>query len=164
MAAGTVGDTGHGVAEIGLLTPCQYAPRARYGEFTHRGMTPSVGVRHRRRSGRAPRGHRPGSPQRRVDHRRSRLLATDGRPLPVENITINAICPGPVDTPLIDGVREPLEQRGFPIIDPSGVADANLGRLTDEESGRAVAVRTERESSSSRFARHCVPVGAGTQM
>jgi NAD(P)-dependent dehydrogenase (short-subunit alcohol dehydrogenase family) len=80
-----------------------------------------------------------------------------------KHITINAICPGLVDTPLIDDVRELLEQSGFPIIDPSAVADAVLGCLTGEESGRAMVVQAGREALSFRFARPPGPRAAGAE-
>ena len=45
-----------------------------------------------------------------------------------DHITINAICPGLVDTPLIDGpIRDSLAGAGFPLIGPEAVAEAVLG-------------------------------------
>ena len=39
-------------------------------------------------------------------------------------ITINAVCPSIVDTPLIDDIRDLLEGSGFPLIDASSVSEA----------------------------------------
>ena len=57
-------------------------------------------------------------------------------------IRINALCPGFVDTPLVQ-----LELRGrldVPLIEPSFVAQAALRALEDEETGRAWVVQPNR--------------------
>jgi NAD(P)-dependent dehydrogenase (short-subunit alcohol dehydrogenase family) len=78
-----------------------------------------------------------------------------------KHITINAICPGLVDTPLIENVRELLEQSGFPIIDPNAVADAAIGCLTGDETGQAMVIQAGREALSFRFARPPGPRAPG---
>ncbi|HVB93652.1 MAG TPA: SDR family oxidoreductase [Acidimicrobiales bacterium] len=80
-----------------------------------------------------------------------------------KEITINAICPGLVDTPLIDDVRELLEDSGFPIIDPAAVADAVIDCLTGDESGQAMVVQAGRPALSFRFARPPGPRAAGAE-
>src|ERR1035437_3221113 len=71
-----------------------------------------------------------------------------------KHITIDAICPVLVDTLLIDDGGEPLEQSGFPIIDPSEVADAVLGCLADEGSGRVMTYGIVSRLARRRRSRH----------
>ncbi len=62
-----------------------------------------------------------------------------------QHITINAICPGLVDTPLIDGqIRDSLAGVGFPLIAPEAVAEAVLGLRPGHRDGpgRRRAART----------------------
>ena len=80
-----------------------------------------------------------------------------------KHITINAICPGLVDTPLIDDVRQLLQDSGFPMIDPSAVAEAVVGCLAGEESGQAMVVQAGRPALSFRFARPPGPRAAGAE-
>jgi len=57
-------------------------------------------------------------------------------------ITVNAVCPGLVDTPLLAGPpKEALEQAGFPLIDPNDVAEAVLGCVTGQDSGQAIVIQ-----------------------
>lgn len=57
-------------------------------------------------------------------------------------VTINAVCPSLVDTPLIDGeIRDTLDSAGFPLISPESVADAMLYCITEGHSGEAVFVQ-----------------------
>lgn len=70
------------------------------------------------------------------------------------HITVNAICPGLVDTPLIDGeVRDALIESGFPLIGPDAVAAAVLSAATGEETGQAIVVQAGREPVAYRFGR-----------
>ncbi len=68
-------------------------------------------------------------------------------------ITIDAVCPSIVDTPLIADTREMLQESGFPLIEPTSVAEAVLSCLGDEESGRAMVVQAGREAVPYRFGR-----------
>jgi NAD(P)-dependent dehydrogenase (short-subunit alcohol dehydrogenase family) len=80
------------------------------------------------------------------------------------NITINAICPGLVDTPLIDGeIRNTLVGAGFPLIAPEAVAEAVLGCILGTESGQAVVVQAGREAMAYRFGRPPGPREPGAE-
>ncbi len=69
-----------------------------------------------------------------------------------KGITVNAICPGLVDTPLINGeVRDALAGTGFPLIDPGSVAEAVLGVVVGKETGQAIVVQAGREPTPYRF-------------
>jgi NAD(P)-dependent dehydrogenase (short-subunit alcohol dehydrogenase family) len=70
-------------------------------------------------------------------------------------VTINAICPGMVDTPLIDGeIRDVLVGSGFPLIDADEVAKAVLECVRGEhQSGEAVVVQLGRPAVAYRFGR-----------
>ncbi|HUI02683.1 MAG TPA: SDR family oxidoreductase [Acidimicrobiales bacterium] len=78
------------------------------------------------------------------------------------HVTINAICPGLVDTPLIDGeIRDALAGSGFPLIAPESVAEAVLGCVQGAfPSGEAVVVQLGREPVAYRFGR---PPGPRTE-
>jgi len=68
------------------------------------------------------------------------------------HITINAICPGLVDTPLIDGeIRDTLAGTGFPLIAPDTVAEAVMGCVLGADTGQAVVVQLGREPMAYRF-------------
>jgi NAD(P)-dependent dehydrogenase (short-subunit alcohol dehydrogenase family) len=71
-----------------------------------------------------------------------------------QRITINAVCPGLVDTPLIDGaVRDALVGSGFPLIPPDQVARAVLEAALGRETGQAIVVQAGREPVPYRFGR-----------
>jgi NAD(P)-dependent dehydrogenase (short-subunit alcohol dehydrogenase family) len=80
-----------------------------------------------------------------------------------QGITVNAVCPGLVDTPLVDNVRDVLAAAHFPLIDPNAVVDAVLGCMLGSESGQAVVVQAGREPTPYRFARPPGPREAGSQ-
>ncbi len=50
-------------------------------------------------------------------------------------ITINAVCPSIVDTPMVGDSRDLLEASGFPLIDPVAVAEAVVDRLAGDGVG-----------------------------
>ena len=80
------------------------------------------------------------------------------------HITINAICPGLVDTPLIDGqIRDSLASAGFPLIAPEAVAEAVFGCVVGEETGQAVVVQLGREAVAYRFGRPPGPRAPGVE-
>src|SRR5579862_9226425 len=71
-----------------------------------------------------------------------------------QNITINAVCPSLVDTPLIDGpIRDVLTESGFPLIEPDDVAEAVLTCIAGSESGQAYFVQLGWEPTAYRFGR-----------
>jgi NAD(P)-dependent dehydrogenase (short-subunit alcohol dehydrogenase family) len=80
-----------------------------------------------------------------------------------QNITVNAVCPGLVDTPLVDDVRELLASAQFPLIAPEAVVDAVLGCMLGEATGQAVVVQPGREATAFRFARPPGPRQAGAE-
>lgn len=74
--------------------------------------------------------------------------------LEAEHIKVNAICPGLVDTPLIDGeVREAIIGTGFPLIAAEFVARAVVEALSGDESGQAIVVQAGRDPVAYRFGR-----------
>ncbi len=80
-----------------------------------------------------------------------------------KRITVNAVCPGLVDTPLIADVRQLLEDSGFPIIDPGAVADAVIGCLSGDETGQAMVVQAGRPALAFRFGRPPGPRAEGAE-
>jgi NAD(P)-dependent dehydrogenase (short-subunit alcohol dehydrogenase family) len=61
--------------------------------------------------------------------------------LQAKGITINAICPGVVDTPLVGDGREMLRQSGFPLIEPEDIAEAVVAAITGGGTGECFAVQ-----------------------
>ncbi|HEX3980939.1 MAG TPA: SDR family oxidoreductase [Acidimicrobiales bacterium] len=78
------------------------------------------------------------------------------------NITINAVCPSIVDTPMVGDSRELLESSGFPLIDPVAVAQTVLDRLSGDQTGEAMVIQAGREALPFRFARPPGPRAGGT--
>lgn len=71
-----------------------------------------------------------------------------------KHITVNAVCPSLVDTPLIDGpIRDVLSESGFPLISADAVADAVLFCIAGDASGQAVFVQLGWEPTAYRFGR-----------
>ncbi len=59
-------------------------------------------------------------------------------PLRADSITVNAICPGIVDTPILsDEAKDAIRGAGFPMIDPADIAAAVLSCFTGEATGQA---------------------------
>jgi NAD(P)-dependent dehydrogenase (short-subunit alcohol dehydrogenase family) len=78
------------------------------------------------------------------------------------DITINAVCPSIVDTPMVGDSRGLLEASGFPLIDPAAVAQAVIDRLAGDETGEAMVIQAGREALAYRFARPPGPRAGGT--
>jgi NAD(P)-dependent dehydrogenase (short-subunit alcohol dehydrogenase family) len=77
-------------------------------------------------------------------------------------ITINAVCPSIVDTPMVGESRDLLEKSGFPLIDASSVADAVVDRLIGDGTGDAMVIQAGREALAFRFGRPPGPRAGGT--
>jgi NAD(P)-dependent dehydrogenase (short-subunit alcohol dehydrogenase family) len=77
-------------------------------------------------------------------------------------ITINAVCPSIVDTPLIDDTRVMLNESGFPLIDAAVVADAVFDCVVGDETGNAMVIQAGREALPFRFGRPPGPRAGGT--
>ncbi len=89
------------------------------------------------------------------------LVRSLGRAFADDDITINAVCPGLVDTPLLSGpIRDALVDSGFPLIDADSVAEAVVGCMLGEATGQAVVVQAGREPTAYRFARPPGPTRA----
>jgi NAD(P)-dependent dehydrogenase (short-subunit alcohol dehydrogenase family) len=72
--------------------------------------------------------------------------------LVAKGVTINAICPGMVDTPLIDGrMRDALASSDFPLVTPESVAEAVLAVVADTATGQAIVVQPGRAPVQYRF-------------
>jgi NAD(P)-dependent dehydrogenase (short-subunit alcohol dehydrogenase family) len=68
------------------------------------------------------------------------------------DISINAVCPGIADTPMVTGAaRERLEEAGFPLLTAAEVADAVWVALTSGETGHAWVVQPGRPPLDFRF-------------
>lgn len=67
-------------------------------------------------------------------------------------ITINAICPGIVETPLVgEQAIEMLKQANFPLIAPEAIADACMTAVTDGGTGNCWAIQPGREPVQIEF-------------
>ncbi len=78
-----------------------------------------------------------------------------------KKITINAVCPGLVDTPLLDAAaRELAEEANFPLIPPADIAEAVFGRVVGTETGGAYVCQPGRPPTAYRFAGVPGPGGA----
>jgi NAD(P)-dependent dehydrogenase (short-subunit alcohol dehydrogenase family) len=70
------------------------------------------------------------------------LVRSLAAPLAAHSITINAICPGGIDTPLLDttGSRETMLEEGRPLMDPDVCAQVVSDLMAGDETGEAYAV------------------------
>ena len=74
--------------------------------------------------------------------------------LQARGITVNAVCPGIVDTPLVgDEAKRLLQQAQFPLIAPRQVAEAVLACMTGSVTGEAFVCQAGREPVPYRFPR-----------
>jgi NAD(P)-dependent dehydrogenase (short-subunit alcohol dehydrogenase family) len=74
------------------------------------------------------------------------------RTLEARGISINAVCPGFVDTAMVTGgLRERLEEAGFPLLATEDVAEAAWVALTSGTTGHAWAVQPGRRPVDFHF-------------
>jgi NAD(P)-dependent dehydrogenase (short-subunit alcohol dehydrogenase family) len=66
-------------------------------------------------------------------------------------VTINAVCPGIADTPMIDAQRAAFASSGFPLVAPQAVADAVWQAASSGASGEAWFVQPGRAAAPFRF-------------
>ena len=72
--------------------------------------------------------------------------------LAARGISINAVCPGFADTPMVAGAaRAALEGAGFPLLTPADVAEAAWVALESGETGHAWVVQPGRPPLDFRF-------------
>jgi len=81
------------------------------------------------------------------------LVRSLGRPLAEQGITINAVCPGAVDTPLLDmtGRRDVIMARTRKLMDPSEIADVVADLMAGSETGEIYTVMQGRGGERFEF-------------
>ena len=81
------------------------------------------------------------------------LVRSMARPMREHSITINAVCPGGVDTPLLDttGRRDAIVGAGRSLMDASEIADAVTALLAGDETGHVYSVMHGRGAERFEF-------------
>jgi NAD(P)-dependent dehydrogenase (short-subunit alcohol dehydrogenase family) len=81
--------------------------------------------------------------------------------LAARGLRLNAVCPGIVDTPMTDAIRDRLQAAGFPLLRPEDVAEAVVRAAGGEDVGQAWIVQPGREPLHFRFPGVPGPRGTG---
>jgi NAD(P)-dependent dehydrogenase (short-subunit alcohol dehydrogenase family) len=81
------------------------------------------------------------------------LVRSLSEQLAAHHITINAVCPGITDTPLIADGKARLEEAGFPLIAPEQIADAVVSRMVGSDTGLAWVCQAGRDAIAYHFRR-----------
>ncbi len=79
------------------------------------------------------------------------LVRSAGPVYALENIRVNAICPGFADTRIIHDIKEGLTREGVPIIEVEHVVDGMLNLIESPESGVCHFVQAGMEPQEFRF-------------
>lgn len=79
------------------------------------------------------------------------LVRSAGPVYALENIRVNAICPGFADTRIIEEIKEGLVGGGVPIIGLSDVVEGVLGLIESPESGSCHFIQAGMEAQEFRF-------------
>lgn len=92
------------------------------------------------------------------------LVRALGDPLKAQGITINIVCPGLVDTPLMpDDVRAEILASGYPLMPPEHLAQAVHDVISGGETGKVYVSQPGREATAYRFPRIPGPRAEGAQ-
>lgn len=71
--------------------------------------------------------------------------------LSADGITVNAVCPGFVDTPILGGFADEFRAAGFPLLQPDEVADAFVTVVTSGLTGQVFVCQPGRLCEPYRF-------------
>jgi NAD(P)-dependent dehydrogenase (short-subunit alcohol dehydrogenase family) len=92
------------------------------------------------------------------------LVRSLGPQLEASGISINAVCPGIVDTPLVGAeAKEALREVGFPLIPPSQIAAAVVHAVTSGDTGQAYVCQPGRDPERFEFKQVPGPRTAGAE-
>jgi NAD(P)-dependent dehydrogenase (short-subunit alcohol dehydrogenase family) len=75
------------------------------------------------------------------------------RQLAKRQITINAVCPAIVDTPILGDTRDQIVEKGIPMLQPEEIADAILLAARDGSTGQAWVCMPEQAPERFEFRR-----------
>lgn len=89
------------------------------------------------------------------------LVRSMAPPLAGEGISLNAVCPGFTETPLLDGVIDAFRDQRFPLLTPEEVADAAIGLAVGGEVGQCLVCQPGREPVPYAFRGVPGPRGTG---
>lgn len=79
------------------------------------------------------------------------LVRSVAAALAERGVVVTAVCPGIVDTPLIEEHRQPLVDAGFPLLTAEDIAAAVVHAATEAEAGECIFVQPGRQPGSFRF-------------